>query len=80
VSALLVLLDLQMPHLGGQEVLRRLRADTHTMALPVIVFINTRADEDQLSSYPQPTGFTRKPLTVGAFQAVSTSLGLTTWT
>lgn len=36
----LVILDLQMPGLSGVEVLRRLRAESKTRAVPVVVFTN----------------------------------------
>jgi CheY-like chemotaxis protein len=40
-----VLLDLNLPKLGGIEVLRRLRADARTKTLPVIVLTASRHDE-----------------------------------
>jgi CheY-like chemotaxis protein len=75
----LVLLDLNLPRLGGFEVLDRLRADSSTADLPVIALTNTRIDEDKLAAYPPPTGFTRKPLDFTAFQRVSVALGLPLW-
>ena len=37
----LVILDLDMPRLGGRDVLRRLRASITTAGLPVVVFTGT---------------------------------------
>jgi two-component system response regulator len=40
----LVLLDLKLPKVDGWEVLRRLRADSRTADLPVVVFVSGRED------------------------------------
>ena len=42
----IILLDLKLPKLGGIEVLRRLRADSRTRALPVIVLTASEHDHD----------------------------------
>jgi two-component system, OmpR family, alkaline phosphatase synthesis response regulator PhoP len=44
----LVLLDINMPRMDGIEVLRRLRADPETAALPVILLTAKAQDEDIL--------------------------------
>jgi two-component system, OmpR family, alkaline phosphatase synthesis response regulator PhoP len=44
----LVLLDINMPRLDGIELLRRLRADPDTAALPVILLTAKAQDEDIL--------------------------------
>jgi two-component system, OmpR family, alkaline phosphatase synthesis response regulator PhoP len=44
----LVLLDITMPRLDGIELLRRLRADPDTVALPVILLTAKAQDEDIL--------------------------------
>lgn len=46
----LVLLDAMMPAVDGPEVLRRLRADPQTAAVPV-VFITARIDADAVLEY-----------------------------
>src|SRR4051812_37554580 len=46
-----VLLDLNLPKIGGLEVLKRLRADERTRFLPVVVLTSSKEDEDVLSSY-----------------------------
>jgi CheY-like chemotaxis protein len=45
----LVILDLQMPHMSGFEVLQALRADEHTRNLKVIVCTSLHLDGDALS-------------------------------
>lgn len=59
----LVLLDLEMPRCGGQEVLRRLRADGRFKSLPVVVLTSLDDDDEEreamqngASSYTCKTG------------------------
>ncbi len=47
----LVLLDLGLPDIGGLEVLRRLRADPRTRALPIIVLTSSQESEDVRKAY-----------------------------
>jgi two-component system, response regulator len=47
----IVLLDLRLPRVSGLEVLRRIREDTRTRALPVIVLTASHREEDILDSY-----------------------------
>ena len=54
----LVLLDLSMPELDGEEVLRRLRADERLRDLPVLL---ATASEIDLDTMPRVAGFLRKP-------------------
>lgn len=43
----LILLDLMLPKVDGFEILKMLKADSATQALPVIVVSNLFSDEDQ---------------------------------
>jgi CheY-like chemotaxis protein len=43
----LILLDLLMPRLTGIEVLRALRADPRTKAVPVLILSNSSREQDQ---------------------------------
>ncbi len=47
----LVILDIQMPKLDGIEVLQRIKGDSQTMALPVIMLTARAGDEDMLKGY-----------------------------
>lgn len=47
----LVLLDLQLPGIGGIEVLRQLRADARTRTIPVIVLTSSRGPKDVTTCY-----------------------------
>lgn len=47
----LVLLDLHLPGIGGQEVLAQLKADPALRSLPVIIFSNSTESRDVSSAY-----------------------------
>ncbi len=50
-SAGLVLLDLKLPKVDGHEVLRRLKADPRTQAIPVVMLTSSPQDADVALSY-----------------------------
>ncbi|AAZ27026.1 MULTISPECIES: response regulator [Colwellia] len=50
---LIILLDLQMPRMGGIEFLKELRADENLSELVVFVLTTSKSEEDMLSSYRQ---------------------------
>jgi CheY-like chemotaxis protein len=47
----LVLLDLNLPGIGGQEVLSQLKADPGLRSLPVIIFSNSSRRQDVDGAY-----------------------------
>jgi len=47
----LILLDLNLPGKSGMEVLEEIKRDEALMAIPVIVFSTSRAEEDVVNSY-----------------------------
>lgn len=46
-----VLLDLNLPKIGGLEVLRSIRADERTRLLPVVILTSSMEDKDLVSGY-----------------------------
>ena len=46
-----MLLDIGLPRLSGLEVLERLRADTRTALLPVVILTSSDEERDRLKSY-----------------------------
>jgi two-component system response regulator len=72
-----ILLDLQLPRIGGLEVLRRIRADARTQIIPVIVLTASREEEDVLRSYSLgANAYVRKPVEFVAFVEAAKTLGL----
>lgn len=73
----LPLLDLNLPKLGGLEVLRRLRADDRTRRLPVVVLTSSDEDRDKLESYELgANAYVRKPVEFDRFIDAARTLGL----
>ena len=64
----MILLDLNLPDLHGDEVLRRLRADPRTSAIPVIV-LSADATPATIARLAGVAGYVTKPLDIGAFVA-----------
>jgi len=59
----LILLDLKMPRLNGIDVLRELKADARTHAIPIVMLTSSNEDRDILESYRLgANGFVTKPI------------------
>src|ERR1700690_485746 len=72
-----ILLDLNMPRLGGIEVLQRMRADERTKMLPVVVLTTTSEDIDRVDSYRfGANSYIRKPVDFDQFTKAVQQLGL----
>lgn len=70
----LVLLDIKLPRIDGLEVLRRLRAEPRTRALPIVLLTSSRQPEDVARAYELgANGYVCKPVESEAFfEAVRT--------
>jgi CheY-like chemotaxis protein len=64
----LILLDLNMPKMGGIEFLRELRADPELRPLPVIVLTTSNEEKDKVEAYNlNVAGYIIKPVTFSKF-------------
>jgi CheY-like chemotaxis protein len=72
-----VLLDLQLPRIGGLEVLKRLRGQDRTRLLPIVVLTSSNEETDRLRSYDRgANAYVCKPVQFAAFTEAVTTLGL----
>lgn len=64
----LILLDLNMPRMGGIEFLRELRNDDKLKQIPVIVLTTSNEDNDKVDAYNlNVAGYILKPVTFSKF-------------
>ncbi len=68
LSPNLVVLDLQMPHMNGIEVLQHLRANPSTVNLPVLMLSANAGEAQQMSSVPA-NAYLEKPFQMQALLA-----------
>ena len=73
----LVLLDLKLPKLDGLEILRAVKGDPRTQAIPVVVLTSSREENDLVKSYKLgANAYIQKPLDFDAFRQAVKQLGL----
>ena len=56
-----IVTDLMMPVMDGQELIRRLRADSRTAAVPILVLSASAKPETSLGEASRPDAVMRKP-------------------
>ena len=73
----MVLLDINLPRISGLDVLKRLRADSRTHLLPVVMLTSSDEEQDRLASYEDgANSFVRKPLDFGEFAETVARMGV----
>lgn len=76
-SPKVILLDLKLPKVDGLEVLKRLKSDPHTRAIPVVVLTSSREERDIVESYQLGVNsYIVKPVDFEQFTEAVRCLGL----
>jgi CheY-like chemotaxis protein len=71
----LILLDLNLPRLSGQEVLARLKSDDRTASIPVVILTTSDAEDDVAASYGlHANAYVCKPVDFTSFHNVIRSI------
>ena len=71
----LILLDLNMPGIGGKEFLKRIKADDELDIIPVVILTTSDSDNDILDSYKlHAAGYIKKPISMEGFTEVMREL------
>jgi CheY-like chemotaxis protein len=71
----LVLLDLNMPKMGGIEFLQKLRSDPQLRTTPVVVMTTSNQDQDRVEAYKlNVAGYILKPITFTNFVEMMAAL------
>ncbi len=77
IQPTLVLLDLNMPKMGGLEVLRRFRSEESTTNIPVVVLTTSTEESDVIDSYNLgANSYIVKPVNYEQFTLAVGQLGL----
>jgi CheY-like chemotaxis protein len=73
----LVLLDLKLPKISGVEVLRAIRADERTKAIPVVVLTSSKEQRDLIDSYKLGVNaYAQKPVDFAQFSETVRQIGM----
>jgi two-component system, response regulator len=76
-SPKLILLDLKLPKMNGLEVLRAIKEDKRTRAIPIVMVASSGEDPDINAAYQLgANSYVEKPVDFDAFMEAISSLGL----
>lgn len=72
-----MLLDINLPRVGGLDVLSRVRSDPRTRLVPVVMLTSSDEERDRMRSYEGGcNSFVRKPLDFAEFAQTVARLGI----
>jgi CheY-like chemotaxis protein len=73
----LILLDLKLPKIEGLDVLRAIKGDSRTHAIPVVIMTSSREERDLVESYKLGVNaYVQKPVDFEQFRGMVKELGL----
>ncbi len=73
----LVLLDLKLPKVDGLEVLRQVKSDARTKAIPVVILTSSKEEKDMVNGYQLGVNsYLQKPVDFDQFREMVKQLGL----
>ena len=73
----LVLLDLELPKVDGLQVLKQLKNDSRTKAIPVVIMTSSDEERDLVAGYKLGVNsYIQKPVDFDQFRATVKTLGL----
>jgi two-component system, response regulator len=73
----LVLLDLKLPKVDGLEVLKTLRGDDRTRAIPVVILTSSKQQRDVIEGYNLGvSAYTQKPVDFNQFSETIRQIGM----
>jgi CheY-like chemotaxis protein len=73
----LILLDLKLPKVDGMEVLKRLKADARTKAIPVVILTSSKEERDLVAGYNLgANSYIQKPVDFDRFRETVKNVGL----
>lgn len=76
-SPKVVLLDLKLPKVSGLEVLKEIKSDERTKAIPVVVVTSSREDPDMAAAYALGVNsYVVKPVGFDEFSEAMSQLGV----
>lgn len=72
-----ILLDLKLPKVDGMEVLREVKSDPRTRAIPVVILTASKEEKDLVNGYHLGVnGYIQKPVDFDKFREMVKRLGL----
>jgi two-component system, response regulator len=73
----LILLDLNLPKVNGIEVLKKIRSDDRTRAIPIVVLTSSKEERDIIDAYDlNVNSYIVKPVQFEEFMGVVRDLGM----
>jgi len=71
----LIMLDLNLPRIGGREVLAAIKSDEALRVIPIVILTSSDAEHDIVKSYQLGANcYVTKPVGLEAFQAIVRSV------